>query len=89
MEGVGLVVPVGEEHMYYAAMNSTACRLTALGPDVRDDLRWNLSGISQEAAEQAHGAELHCIDQTVLLGETGDVVEVVDGECPVPSKLLI
>ena len=31
MEGVGLVVPVGEEHMYYAAMNSTACRLTALG----------------------------------------------------------
>ena len=31
MEGVGLVVPVGEEHMYYAAINSTACRLTALG----------------------------------------------------------
>jgi len=31
MEGVGLVVPVGEEHMYYAAVNSTACRLTALG----------------------------------------------------------
>lgn len=31
MEGVGLVVPVGEEHMYYAALNSTACRLTALG----------------------------------------------------------
>ena len=31
MEGVGLVVPVGEEHMYYAAMNSAACRLTALG----------------------------------------------------------
>lgn len=31
MEGVGLVVPVGEEHMYYAAMNSKACRLTALG----------------------------------------------------------
>ena len=31
MEGVGLVVPVREEHMYYAAMNSTACRLTALG----------------------------------------------------------
>ena len=30
MEGVGLVVPVGEEHMYYAAMNSTACKLTAL-----------------------------------------------------------
>ena len=31
MEGVGLVVPVGEEHMYYAAMKSTACRLTPLG----------------------------------------------------------
>ena len=31
MEGVGLVVPVGEEHMYFAAMNSKACRLTALG----------------------------------------------------------
>ena len=31
MEGVGLVVPVGEEHMYYAAMNSKPCRLTALG----------------------------------------------------------
>jgi caspase domain-containing protein len=31
MEGVGLIVPIGEEHMYYAAMNSTACRLTALG----------------------------------------------------------
>ena len=28
MEGVGLVVPVDEEHMYYAAMNSTACKLT-------------------------------------------------------------
>ncbi|MFA1819609.1 caspase domain-containing protein [Virgibacillus oceani] len=27
----GLVVPVGEEHMYYAAMNSTSCKLTALG----------------------------------------------------------
>ena len=31
MEGVGLVVPVGEEHMYYAAKNSKSCRLTALG----------------------------------------------------------
>lgn len=31
MEGVGLVVPVDEEHMYYAAMRSKACRLTALG----------------------------------------------------------
>ena len=28
---VGLVVPVGEEHMYFAAKNSKSCRLTALG----------------------------------------------------------
>ncbi len=27
----GLVVPVDAEHMFFAAMNSTACRLTALG----------------------------------------------------------
>jgi hypothetical protein len=26
-----LVEPVGEEHMYYAAINSKACRLTPLG----------------------------------------------------------
>lgn len=26
-----LVVPVGEEHMYFAAMNSKSCKLTALG----------------------------------------------------------
>lgn len=31
MVKVNLVVPVGEEHMYYAAINSKACRLTALG----------------------------------------------------------
>ncbi len=30
-ESVGLVVPVGEEHMYFAAINSKSCRLTALG----------------------------------------------------------
>ena len=29
--GVGLVVPVDEQHMYFAAMNSKSCRLTALG----------------------------------------------------------
>jgi caspase domain-containing protein len=29
--GVGLVVPVGEEHMYFAAKNSKSCRLTAYG----------------------------------------------------------
>ena len=28
---VGLVVPIGEEHMYFAAMNFKSCRLTALG----------------------------------------------------------
>jgi hypothetical protein len=27
----GLVEPVGEEHMYYAAKNSKACALTRLG----------------------------------------------------------
>ena len=26
-----LVVPVDEDHMYYAAINSKSCRLTALG----------------------------------------------------------
>lgn len=30
-EGVGLVVPIDEEHMYFAAMNSKYCKLTALG----------------------------------------------------------
>ena len=30
-QSVGLVVPVGEEYMYYAAMNSKSCKLTALG----------------------------------------------------------
>lgn len=28
---VNLVVPVGEDHMYFAAMNSKSCRLTVLG----------------------------------------------------------
>jgi len=31
LEGVGIIVPVDEEHMYYAAMNSRACKLTAVG----------------------------------------------------------
>jgi hypothetical protein len=31
MNRVGLVAPVGEEHMYYAAMNSKSCKLTTLG----------------------------------------------------------
>jgi uncharacterized caspase-like protein len=30
-QSVGLVVPVNAEFMYFAAMNSTSCRLTALG----------------------------------------------------------
>lgn len=30
-ESVGLVVPVDEEHMYFAAMNSKSCKLTAFG----------------------------------------------------------
>lgn len=30
-KGVNLVVPVGEEHMYFAAQNSKSCRLTATG----------------------------------------------------------
>ncbi len=28
---IGLVMPVGEEHMYYVAQNSKTCKLTALG----------------------------------------------------------
>lgn len=31
LESIGLVIPVGEEHMYFAAMNSKSCKLTALG----------------------------------------------------------
>ena len=31
LESIGLVVPVDEEHMYFAAMNSKSCKLTALG----------------------------------------------------------
>lgn len=31
LESVGLIEPVGEEHMYFAAMNSRACRLTPTG----------------------------------------------------------
>lgn len=34
---VNLVKPIDEEHMYYAAMNATGCRLTALGAHY-----WNL-----------------------------------------------
>lgn len=37
MESVNLVVPVGEEHMYHAAINSKSCKLTALGEHY-----WNL-----------------------------------------------
>ena len=31
LQSVGLVVPVGDEHMYYAAMKSKSCKLTAVG----------------------------------------------------------
>ena len=31
LEGIGLVVPVGEEHMYFAAMRSKSCALTSIG----------------------------------------------------------
>jgi hypothetical protein len=31
LAGVGLVVPCDEDHMYFAAMNSKSCRLTAAG----------------------------------------------------------
>ena len=31
LEGIGLVVPVGEEHMYFAAMHSKSCALTSIG----------------------------------------------------------
>ena len=31
LESVGLIVPVGEEHMYFAAMKSKSCKLTDLG----------------------------------------------------------
>ena len=37
-ESVGLVEPVGTEHMYFAAMESKSCKLTALGPHY-----WKLS----------------------------------------------
>jgi hypothetical protein len=31
MESVGLVKPLGEEHMYWAAIHGKSCKLTALG----------------------------------------------------------
>ncbi|MBQ8981949.1 MAG: caspase family protein [Lachnospiraceae bacterium] len=31
LESIGLVIPEGEEHMYYVAMNSKTCVLTAVG----------------------------------------------------------
>lgn len=37
MEGVGLVAPVDEDHMYYAAIRRKSCKLTALGMQY-----WNL-----------------------------------------------
>ena len=37
---LNLVVPVGEKHMYYAAIHSRSCRLTAQESDVRRDSPW-------------------------------------------------
>ena len=31
LESIGLVEPVGEDHMYFAAMHNKSCRLTLLG----------------------------------------------------------
>lgn len=31
LEGIGLVVPVDEKHMYFAAMKSKSCKLTSMG----------------------------------------------------------
>lgn len=37
-ERVGLVIPVGEEHMYFAAIHNKSCQLTAVGMHY-----WNLA----------------------------------------------
>lgn len=37
----GLVVPIDAEHMYYAAINSTGCKLTALGAHYRTLAKMN------------------------------------------------
>ena len=31
LQSIGFVVPIGEDYMYYAAMNSKSCKLTAVG----------------------------------------------------------
>ena len=31
LESVGMVMPVGTEHMYFAAMESKKCKLTSIG----------------------------------------------------------
>lgn len=31
LQSIGLIIPVGEQFMYYAALNSKSCKLTALG----------------------------------------------------------
>ena len=38
LEGVGLVVPVEEEHMYFAAMKSKGCELTSIGKCIQKKL---------------------------------------------------
>lgn len=42
LESVGLVQPVDEEHMYYAAMHSKGCKLTPLGKHF-----WNLVSLER------------------------------------------
>ena len=37
LESIGLIIPMGTEHMYYAAMESKSCKLTLLGQHY-----WNL-----------------------------------------------
>jgi hypothetical protein len=37
LESIGLIIPVGEKHMYFAAMNGKSCKLTPIGQHY-----WNL-----------------------------------------------
>ncbi len=42
LEGIGLIVPVDEEHMYFAAMKSKSCALTSIGKQYWRLVRNNL-----------------------------------------------
>lgn len=50
---VGLVVPVGEQFMYFAAMNRKSCRLTALGYHYWRLAKQGKLGVSQVTATEA------------------------------------